>query len=341
MTQVRILSGSYRSKPVKNTVFTLVKGFQKGAKGCYVTVENDGQFAIDIPVVKVKVDSIKQLQFLNGAEAAEAAPVVADEPVVQETDVQVMDRIGTRFGVLDEMSSAVIDGKIRAMIVTGPPGVGKSFGVTQKLEKDSMFRRLAGGEQRYKIVKGAISGIGLFALLYKYSDANNVLVFDDCDVWEDADALNVLKGALDSSKKRTISWNKDSALLRLEGIPNSFDFCGSVIFITNLDFSERRSKKIAAHVDALQSRCHFLDLTINTAREKMLRIRQVYRDSDLFIDYDFTRQAGEEILDFMWENHTVLREISMRMAIKIADLVNISPTNWRTLAKATCTKEAK
>ena len=107
--------------------------------------------------------------------------------------------------------------------------------------------------------------------------------------------------------------------------------------------SDRRSNKIKAHLEALQSRCHYLDLTINNDRDKMLRIKQVHRDADqeggLFSDYDFTPEQGNEIMDFMWGNHNKLREVSLRMALKIADLVKISPDNWHNLAKATCMKD--
>jgi hypothetical protein len=270
--------------------------------------------------------------------------MVANETVVvenKESEKEAMDRIGSRFQVLDEMSKACISGDIRAMIVSGPPGVGKSHGVNLQMEKASLFDKIAGKRPRFEVVKGAMSGIGLFAILYKYSDSKNVLVFDDCDIWEDPDALNVLKGALDSGKTRRISWNKDSRILREEGIPNSFNFNGSVIFITNLNFADRRSNKIKAHLDALQSRCHYLDLTINSERDKMLRIKQVHRDADggLFADYDFSDEQSAEVVSFMWDNHTKLREVSLRMALKIADLIKISPSNWQNLAKATCMKE--
>lgn len=332
--------GTYRKWTVRNQTFTLVKGFQSGKKGNYVTVRNDGQFPIGIDVVKIKVNNIKDYEVTGGemTEVVEFKKAAA----TAESDEQAMDRIAKRFAVLDEMSRACINGEIRAMIVTGPPGVGKSFGIEQQLDKSSMFDRLSGKRERFNIVKGAISGIGLFATLFKYSDKRNVLVFDDCDVWDDQDALNILKGALDSGKRRRISWNKESNLLRREDVPESFDFNGSVIFITNLDFGDRRSKKIKAHLDALQSRCHFLDLTIDTERDKMLRIKQVHRDADggLFKDYGFDDGVAENILDFMCKNSTKLREVSLRMSLKIADLIKISPDNWEMLAEATCMKRA-
>jgi hypothetical protein len=104
-----------------------------------------------------------------------------------------------------------------------------------------------------------------------------------------------------------------------------------------MNFNDRRQNKIKAHLDALQSRCHFLDLTINTERDKLLRIKQVHRDADggLFTEYDFQPETVDEIMNFIEANHTKLREMSLRMCLKIADLAKIS-ANWKALAQATC-----
>ena len=335
MSTVRIVSGTYRNETVKNEVFTLVKGYQLGSKGGFVRVKNEGQFPGRSAELKINVDNQNCIEYLSGK------AVVETKVEATETETEAMDRIASRFAVLDEMSGACIKGDIRAMIVTGPAGIGKSHGVTTQMEKATLFDQVAGKKARFEVVKGAMSGIGLFAKLYKFSDAKNVLVFDDCDIWEDQDAINVLKGALDSGKTRRISWNKDSRILREEGIPNSFNFNGSVIFITNKSFDNKKASKMQPHLDALQSRCHFLDLTVDTERDKMLRIKQVHRDADggLFKDYDFTQEQTDEIMSFIWDNHNKLREVSLRMCLKVADLVKISG-NWRELAKATCMKGA-
>lgn len=335
MSRILIKRGEYRNNPVIDTQFTLVKGFQTGKKGSYVTVKNEGIFPVAIDEVRIKVDHISDIEFLNGTAPEQ------HEPAVVETDAEAMDRIAERFQILDEMSAACINGDIRAMIVSGPPGVGKSFGVEQQLEKASMFDKIAGKKLRYEVVKGAMTALGLYAQLYRYSDKKNVLVFDDCDsVFADELALNILKAALDSGKRRRICWNSDSRLLRDEGIPNSFDFKGSAIFITNLKFANVRSKKLQDHLEALESRCHFLDLTIDSERDKMLRIRQVDRDAPngLFADYNFVNGEGAEILDFMQTNQSKLREMSIRMALKLADLMKISPKSWKALAASTCMK---
>lgn len=340
MTQtITIKYGEYRNQPIVNQQFELVKGYATGKRGGFVTVKNDGKFPqVQIANVKIKVNNINDITW--GTEK----PIMADQaidavPEVVETDEEAMNRIKTRFDILDDMAKATIAGDIRAMIVSGPPGVGKSYGVEQQMEKASLFDQLTNSRTRYEVVKGAMTALGLYAVLYKYSDAKNVLVFDDCDsVFQDDLALNILKAALDSGKRRKICWNSDSSLLNREGIPNSFEFKGSAIFITNLKFEHLKSKKLQDHLEALQSRCHFLDLTIDTERDKMLRIRQVDRDVEggLFADYDFNEFMADEIFDFMTENATKLREISMRMALKIADLTKVSATNWRLLAESTC-----
>lgn len=343
MTQtITVKYGEYRNQPIVNQQFELVKGYAEGKRGGFVTVKNDGKFPqVQIANVKIKVNNINDITW--GTEK----PIMADqslnvEPEVVETDEEAMDRIKTRFNILDDMAKATIAGDIRAMIVSGPPGVGKSYGVEQQMEKASLFDQLTNSRTRYEVVKGAMTALGLYAVLYKYSDAKNVLVFDDCDsVFQDDLALNILKAALDSGKSRRICWNSDSSLLNREGIPNSFEFKGSCIFITNLKFEHLKSKKLQDHLEALQSRCHFLDLTIDSARDKMLRIKQVDRDSEggLFKDYNFNDGQSEEIFDFMEENAHKLREISMRMALKIADLFKVTGVNdWKVLAESTCMK---
>jgi hypothetical protein len=338
MSQVIIKNGVYRNRTIRDVSFNLVKGFQTGAKGGFVTVQSDGFFGNDHDVVRIKVNKIDDLEFTTGAETA--VPLAAAVPVQEETDEQIMSRIETRFGILDEMTKATINGDVRAMIVVGPPGVGKSYGVEHQLEKYSLMDQLSSRKVKYEVIKGATTPIGLYCTLFKYSDPKNVLVFDDCDsILLDDIALNVLKAALDSGKKRRIYWNSDSAMLRREGVPDQFDFKGSVIFITNLNFDNVKSKKLQDHLLALQSRCHYLDLTLNTMRDKILRIKQIFRKGDLFQDYDLTPELGDEIIEFMSENRDRLREMSLRMALKIADLTKVS-SNWKAMAETTCMRNA-
>jgi hypothetical protein len=267
---------------------------------------------------------------------------VAVEKNLTETDDEIKDRMRQRFDIADEMTRAVKKGDIRAMIMTGPPGVGKSFGVEKVLAKHDLFADVANDSKlkKYEVVKGAMSAIGLYKKLYEFSDKKSILVFDDCDsVLLDDLSLNILKAALDSGKKRMIHWNTDSRLLRSEGVPNSFEFKGGAIFITNIKFENVRSKKLQDHLEALESRCHYLDLTIDTEREKILRIEQIVEDG-MLADYEFEQYTVDEIIQFIKDNKKKLRELSLRMVLKLADLKKSMPSNWRAVAEVTCMRRA-
>jgi hypothetical protein len=328
MKTIKILEGTYkiRGKDVdlEGMVFPLVEEFKVGANGGYVTV--DGSAVQGFPDRNIKIRC-------TGPDAYEAAGSAKIEKV-EETDEQVVERIRERFDMLKDMTKAVKKGDVRAMIVSGPPGVGKSHGVEEVLERYDTLAAL-GGATKYEVVKGAMSPIGLYVKLFNYKDKDNVLVFDDCDaIFEEPLALNILKAALDSKKKRTIHWNTDSFKLRNEGVPDAFEFQGSAIFITNLDFRDVKSKKIRSHLEALESRCHYMDLTIKSERDKMLRIAQVIQDG-MLDTYKLSDEVKTEIIDFVDINKKRLRELSLRTVLKVADLAVAFPTKWEAMAENT------
>jgi hypothetical protein len=344
-TFIRVKSGAYRATDVSGRVFQLVEQFKQTAKGGYVTVKNGGQFPGFPEDIRVKVDSMTAYEFASETDyQGNVVAMDADVAVVAndaKSDDERMGEIGERFEMLTEMTKACVNGEIRAMIVSGPPGVGKSYGVEQEIEKATLFDTIAGRKLRAEVVKGSATPIGLYQTLYKYSDANCVVVFDDCDsILLDDVSLNLLKGALDSGKKRKISWLSESSTLRREGIPDSFNFNGSVIFITNLKFDNMKSQKLRDHLDALQSRCHYLDLTLDTMRDKILRIKQIAKTGELFADMDITDVGQDLIIEFMNENKNKLREMSLRMAIKVAQLYKTFPNSWEKMARTTCMKSA-
>lgn len=326
MKLVQIENGSYNNQEISGT-FPLLQGLKPSAKGGYFVTVDASDSEVGKPKIRIRVDTKDDVVEIG------AKP--------KETEEEAIERIAERFKILDEMTEATIDGIVRGMVVSGPPGVGKTYGVEQVLEQDSLFDVMADRPLRHTFVKGTMSPIGLYSTLYQYSDSKNIVVLDDCDsILFNEDALNILKAALDSGKKRKISWNSDSHFLRREGVPSEFEFKGSVIFITNLKFDNVKSSKIKDHLDAIMSRCHYLDLTMDTTRDKILRIKQIARDGGLFDTKGLTKDQEVGIIDFMIENQNRLREISLRMAQKIADLAKMSPDNnrWKRLAETTCMK---
>jgi len=329
---IRILEGTYkiRGKDVDlgGMVFPLVEEFKVGTKGGYVTV--DGKAVAGFPDRNIKISC-------DGAHAYEHAGADAKVTAREETDEETIERMRERFDMLEDMTRACKKGDVKAMIVSGPPGVGKSYGVEKVLGKHDLISTLGETAPKYQVVKGAMSAIGLYCKLFNYADKDNVLVFDDCDsIFADELSLNILKAALDSKKKRTIHWNTDSFKLRNEGVPDCFDFKGSAIFITNLKFDKAKGK-VREHLMALESRCHYIDLTIDTDREKMLRIQQIVRDG-MLAEYKFAEELVQDIVDFVDINKNRLRELSLRTVLKVADLAKAFPAKWEAMAENTVMK---
>ena len=331
MTNVMIKEGTYkiRGKEVDlaGMVFPLVEEFKVGAKGGYVTV--DGRAIAGFPDRNIKIT----------CSSAAAYAATKDEPeAIEETDGETVERIRQRFDMLQDMTKAVKKGDVRAMIVSGPPGVGKSHGVEEVLDRYAMMEQLGAGKT-HEVIKGATSAIGLYCKLYKMADKGKVVVFDDCDsIFADELSLNILKAALDSKKTRTIHWNTDSFKLRNEGVPDSFRFEASAIFITNLKFDKVKGK-LREHLEALESRCHYMDLTIDSDKDKILRIKQVVQDGMLDA-YSLDDEVKEEIMEFVDANKKRLRELSLRTVLKVADLAMSFPDKWEAFAENTVMRRA-
>jgi hypothetical protein len=353
---IEIVDGTYKIRGQDVSMagfrFELVEGFKTGAQGGYVTVAGGSVQPSNagIPDRAIRIKCEGTSSYLMIAEGAPAAKVdrpgvksleqiqVSDASVAHESDEEIVERLRSRFQVLQDMTQAVKAGTVRAMIVTGPPGVGKSFGVEEVLSRQDLFNTLGNKKPKYEIVKGAMSAIGLYSKLYEFSERGNVIVFDDCDsVLLDDLSLNILKAALDSSKKRTISWNTDSRMLRQEGVPDKFEFRAGAIFITNIKFENVRSKKLQDHLAALESRCHYIDLQMDTDREKVLRIKQITEDG-MLETYDFENNEKTEIVDYIIENRAKMRELSLRTVLKVADLRKSFPMSWKQMAEVTVQK---
>lgn len=339
---IQINDGSYKIRgsdvSVNGLKFPLIEHFKEGKNGNYVTVDGGAQPGFPERSIRIRIEKPQDYEIVDSNFDSVKQDALKKQVKNEETDEQIMSRIGKRFKILDDMTRAAKEGDVRAMIVSGPPGVGKSYGVEQQLEKDAAFDDIAGYNRKHEVVKGAMSAIGLYVKLYKFSDPKSVVVFDDCDsVLLDDLSLNILKAALDTSKKRYISWNTDSRLLRSEGVPDRFEFKGSAIFITNIKFENVRSKKLKDHLEALESRCHYVDLTIDGEREKMLRIKQIVRDG-MLEEYDMPQARKDDIIEFIDENKSRLRELSLRTVLKIADLAKSFPSDWRDYASTTVMK---
>lgn len=260
-------------------------------------------------------------------------PVV---PMVQETDAEIAEKLNDRFSILEMMTKAAVAGEARAVIVSGPAGLGKSYTVEQELAQWDP------NENNHTIIKGFVRATGLYKTLYNFREAGQVIVFDDSDsIFFDDVALNLLKAVCDTTEKRRVSWLTEGVMIDEdsgERVPRSFEFNGTILFITNYDFDAMIDKghKLAPHLQALMSRSHYIDLAMKTKRDYVVRIKQVL-EQGLLKKSGLTPTQEQDVVDFIEKNTDKLRELSLRMALKLGSIRKIGDT-WMKVARVTCCK---
>jgi len=270
------------------------------------------------------------------------APVVSLATIdvePEKTDIELKQEINARFMALEDFANATVKGALRSLIVSGNAGIGKTYTL-----EDVLGRAAEDGLIRFTSVKGYVRATGLYKLMWDHREENCVLLFDDADsIFQDEVALNLLKSALDTTKRRRVSWFSEKSFKDEGGdnIPDSFDFKGCIIFVTNLNF-DRMSKgnvRLAPHFQALISRSFYMDLNLLTLREMMLRIEHVIHNSTILSNLCLNEAQSEYLFLFMRENVERLREVSLRMVIKLGHLMNAAQGNqarFLAMAKATC-----
>lgn len=250
----------------------------------------------------------------------------------QETDEQVENRLTERFEILDMLTHACTSGKARSLIVSGPAGLGKSYTVEHHLSKWDP------NGVNHTIVKGFVRATGLVKLLYQHREPGQVLVFDDADsVFFDDVSLNLLKATCDTTEQRRVSWLSEGNLVDEESgerMPRSFDFDGSIIFISNMDFDAMidANHKLSPHLSALISRSHYVDLSMRTRRDYLVRIRQVIVEG--LLDH-LTIDQRVDVMNFIEVHSDRLRELSLRVALKVGAL-RAASEDWARIALVTC-----
>ena len=125
-----------------------------------------------------------------------------------------------------------------------------------------------------------------------------------------------------------------SRVLDEEGIDRSFTFEGSVIFITNIDFSREvaRGNKMAPHYDALMSRSTYVDLGIHNKREVLVRIKQVSHSAEFLSNNGITSEQADVMINWLSKHVTQLRTLSIRTALQLASLLK-TDSEWEEMAE--------
>lgn len=264
-----------------------------------------------------------------------ALNVTMPEANPEESWNEASKRILIRFGILEEFAEQSTRGECRAMIVSGPPGLGKSFTVERVLKGMD--------EGSYSLLKGYVKTTGLIRKLYEHRHPGHLVVFDDCDmIFRDENSLNLLKAVCDTCEDRTVTYMTEKDMVSetdADIIPKTFSFEGSVIFLTNMDFDAMIAKghMLSEHLAALVSRSHYIDLTMKSKRDFVIRIQQVLKEG--MLDKILPDQEHQdEVYSWICDNQTRVRELSLRFAIKLAGIRKSMPHKWQDIAEVTCCK---
>ena len=226
-----------------------------------------------------------------------AKPKMSFMSVKSEIDPAIM------FANIERLTKMVGKGIQPSLVITGSAGTGKTHLVKSTLAGMGM-------RESYEFVhfKGRATAAGLFVTLYENCD--KIIILDDCDsVFKDADAVNILKGALDSYDTRNISYITTKPLKDEFGahLPRTFEFTGKIIFISNIAQSSLD--------EAIRSRSFVADVDL-TKKQMFARMEQLMDKMESGIPVAAKTQA----LDLMKELEAEFEgvDINLRSFIKAA-----------------------
>ena len=254
-----------------------------------------------------------------------------DSPAIAANDATLNDKVKYLEETMEDIyqiSRRVGAGAFNSLFISGRAGTGKTYNVERALKDEGLVE-----DEDYVLVSGAASVIMMYKKFYQYR--TGTLVFDDCDaVFRDENGRNLMKAALDTKPIRQISYLKKTKavydpkdvtpeeefnLQEAGVVPNTFEFAGSVIFISNL------TKDKANPDGAIRSRSSLVDVNPDdsTLMERMKKLLPHLEPTDM------PMKEKEEIYEFMKQ----AKDVSMRTFVKAAGFKMAGLPNWKRMAE--------
>jgi hypothetical protein len=248
------------------------------------------------------------------------------------SDKEILTDLRERFDMLQLLTTGAVHGAVNSLTIAGAPGVGKTYSVTSILDNARETMNI-----NSEVVHGTISPVNLYKMAYRHRNPGSVMVLDDVDeIFNNDEALSLLKALCDSGARRTVSWMKESNAILQDDVPQQFEFNGSVIAISNEDFQrviDSGKSKYSQHIEALMSRSLYLDLRLHTRRELLVWIEYVAEANGIFAREGVNKQQGKAIIQFLRDNLDQLRELSLRTLTKSTTLIKLHKDKWPTAAR--------
>ena len=235
-----------------------------------------------------------------------------DVVTVERKSILKKYNIATRFCFMEQLIDMVIGGVSPSCIITGPGGIGKTYTVVQELQKCGYK------DGEYQVIKGFTTPLGLYRLLHDNRHA--IILFDDCDsAFKEPTSLNLLKGALDTTERRMISWNSSKLPDDIEPV---FEFKGRIIFVSNIPLHGFDQTLISRSmiIDLQMSRDEVLD-RISEIAEKVIPL-----PADMRTD----------VIEFLRDNKDSMSDLNIRTYIKVAKIRAHGKGDWKGMAEFMC-----
>jgi hypothetical protein len=315
---VRITEGiTGDGQKIKDAYFKLVKGARKSPPekahlGRLVvkvdTGERRNRRLFPARVMRIYFERPNQLRFESSPLMPMGKATPKREPHLVATNpikMQVLARLNAEFGMIRRYAVDMAHnlGNIFGLVLSGDPGLGKSWEIESALRECGLERG-----KDYVLCKGGdMSEAALFLLLSDYSAPGKLIIVDDADAyWTVAKIVSLLKAALDNRPDRLITRRKI-------GQDGEIDYRGRIIFITNIDWEAVSHKSpLYIHRQAVLSRAKYVRVRFS-AEELKVRTEQVAFDFRMLEDQcGLTRDQAEEVWAFYNDNILLWREVSPR-----------------------------
>lgn len=215
------------------------------------------------------------------------------------------------FEQIEVYAKDVVTGRKRGLIITGDPGIGKSWTIYEG--PDSILKK--SGAKFKSIGPGKITPMELYKFLY--DNNGQILVLDDIDsVFFDESGANIMKGAMGSGSQRMISYFSRTTGPEKD-YPSEFEFTGRVIIISNAYASD--------FAPAIRSRAELIELNL-TQEEIVERIRGL---ADKLPPTDADYEDKMRALDFLLTITNEYKKLDFRTFSSCVDDVSSGNPNWK------------
>lgn len=254
-------------------------------------------------------------------------------PIVKE----VLDTYST-VEIMTKMFASNPNAVNRGLLVSGNAGMGKTHFV-QKALADVFGDKVRSNVQ---YVKGSsITAPAMYCLLHGSRQKGQIIVFDDTDIihkgsQERAAILDMFKAATEPTNgERIIGWHRaqPNPLMKENDIPMQYDFQGAIIWITNDSIGDMRHI-MKGHWNAIASRFNQIEAWFEDYQKIAYTLYLI--DEVAMLGKNCTVKIGgfpddvvDDTIEYMNNNYKVLRDITPRVAIKIADIRETFPNEWK------------